>query len=275
MNQDPTPVPACEHTFVVMAHGNSPFLPECLDSLLFQTVPSTICMATSTPSEYLREQAGRIGVPLYVTEPDCGIAHDWNFALRQARTKYATLAHQDDLYAPAYTEKCLAAAKRYNNTLICFTDYTELIGTLERQTNLMLIVKRCMLHFFMPFRRIRRRFWKTRLLSFGCPVAAPAVFYQLDNLRDFEFSPAFSVNMDWDAWSRIAQLDGYFVFVPDKLMKHRIHPDSATTRGIAAMRRQEEDGRMFARFWPAPVARLLLRCYSLSYHSNKVPAGQG
>lgn len=269
MNQYPVPLPACDHTFVVVAYGNSPFLPECLDSLLGQTVQSKICISTSTPSDYLREQARRIGAPLYVTEPDRGIAHDWNFALRQAKTKYITLAHQDDLYAPAYTEKCMAAAKRYDNTLICFTDYTELIGTLERQTNLNLAVKRCILYFFMPFRRIKRRFWKTRLLSLGCPVAAPSVCFQLDNLPDFEFSPTFSINMDWDAWSRIALMEGYFVFLPDKLMKHRIHPDSATTRGILAMRRQEEDMLMFGRFWPAPVARILMRCYSLSYHSNK------
>ena len=53
-------------------------------------------------------------------------------------------------------------------------------------------------------------------------------------------------------------------------MLHRIHPDSATTRGIAAMRRQEEDARMYRRFWPAPVARVLMYFYSMSYRSNKI-----
>ncbi|MFM8372236.1 MAG: hypothetical protein ACKOCO_07605 [Bacteroidota bacterium] len=92
----------------------------------------------------------------------------------------------------------------------------------------------------------------------------------MENLGDFQFSPAFTVNMDWDAWSRIALLDGYFFFVPEKLMLHRIHDDSATTRGIAARRRQEEDERMFRRFWPAVIARILMRFYSLSYKSNKI-----
>ena len=131
MRNDPTAANGSEHTFVVMAYGDSPFLPECLDALLRQSVPSAICIATSTPSDYLRHQARRIGAPLYVTESGRGIAHDWNFALRQAKTKYVTLSHQDDLYAPDYTEKCLDKIKRYPNALICFTDYTELVGNLN------------------------------------------------------------------------------------------------------------------------------------------------
>lgn len=263
--------PVCEHTFVVMAYGNSPYLPECLDALLCQTVPSAICIATSTPSDYLRDQAHRIGAPLYVTESGHGIAHDWNFALQQAKTRYVTLAHQDDWYAPDYTRKCLTAIKKCPNALICFTDYTERIGTLERQNSLLLGVKRGMLHFFMPFHQVKSQFWKIRLLSLGCPIAAPSVCYQLDNLGSFQFSPTFSVNMDWDAWSRIALLKGAFIFVPEKLMQHRIHADSATTQGIAGRRRQEEDERMFRRFWPAAIARLLMRCYALSYRSNNIP----
>ena len=270
MRKNSIAAPVGEHTFVVMAYGNSPYLPECLDSLLQQTIPSAICIATSTPSDYLRDQARRIGASLYETEPGRGIAHDWNFALRQAKTKYVTLAHQDDWYAPDYTRKCLAAIKKSPNTLICFTDYTERVGTIERQNSLLLAVKRGILHFFMPFRRLKSQFWKIRLLSLGCPIAAPSVCYQIAQLGNFEFSPTFSVNMDWDAWSRIALLEGTFIFVPEKLMQHRIHADSATTQGIAARRRQEEDERMFRRFWPAIIARLLMRCYALSYHSNRI-----
>jgi hypothetical protein len=36
-----------------------------------------------------------------------GIGHDWNFSFSHAKTKYVTLAHQDDVYDPAYTENCL------------------------------------------------------------------------------------------------------------------------------------------------------------------------
>lgn len=270
MTNDATPGQAPEHTFVVMAYGDSPYLPECLDSLLRQTLPGEICIATSTPSDYLQEQANRIGAKLFVTEAGKGIAHDWNFALRQAKTSYVTLAHQDDLYSPTYVERCLDAMRPYPEALICFTDYKELAGGEIRTDSLLLFIKRCMLHLFMPFRRSKSRFWKTRLLSLGCPIAAPSVLYQRENLGDFQFSSAFTVNMDWDAWSRIALLDGYFFFIPEKLMLHRIHPDSATTRGIAAMRRQEEDARMYRRFWPAPVARVLMYLYSMSYRSNKI-----
>ena len=36
------------HTFAICAYGDSPYLTECLDSLLRQTVKSTILLATST-----------------------------------------------------------------------------------------------------------------------------------------------------------------------------------------------------------------------------------
>lgn len=266
MTNEPTSAP--EHTFIVMAYGDSPYLPACLDALARQTVRSALCIATSTPSDYLRAQAARIGAPLVETESGRGIAHDWNFALRLAKTKYVTLAHQDDLYAPAYTAQCLAAIRACPDALICFTDYTELVGETERDNSLLLLVKRGILYFFMPRRRLKSRFWKTKLLSVGCPIAAPSVLYQVDNLGDFQFSADFSVNMDWEAWSRLALANGHFIFVPQKLMQHRIHPDSATTLGIAALRRQEEDERMFRRFWPLVMAQVLMRFYALSYRSN-------
>lgn len=259
-----------EHTFVVMAYGNSPFLPECLDSLLCQTVRGEICIATSTPSGYLSEKAMRAGATLFVTGSGKGIAHDWNFALRQAKTKYVTLAHQDDFYAPTYLEKCLAVTKQHPSALICFTDYSELVGSSVRTDSLLLAVKRYLLRFFMPFGRIKSQFWKKRMLSIGCPIAAPSVLYHLENLGDFQFSPEYTVNMDWDAWSRMAMLNGDFLFVPEKLMQHRIHPDSATTRGLETMRRQEEDERIYRRFWPPFIARIMTCLYSASYRSNKI-----
>ena len=39
-----------EHTFVVCAYGESPYLEKCIDSLEKQTVKSRILIATSTPN---------------------------------------------------------------------------------------------------------------------------------------------------------------------------------------------------------------------------------
>ena len=42
------------HTFVICAYKESPYLEACIRSLKKQTVASAICLATSTPSDYLK-----------------------------------------------------------------------------------------------------------------------------------------------------------------------------------------------------------------------------
>ncbi|MFZ4561527.1 MAG: glycosyltransferase family 2 protein [Saprospiraceae bacterium] len=258
------------HTFAVLAYGDSPHLRECLHSLLAQTVKSTVILVTSTPSDRLYEMARAHGIPLFEAPSGRGIAHDWNFALDRVDTKYATLAHQDDVYLPRYTEYCLQALSQHPNALIGHTDYTELFNGKERDGTLLLKTKRLIHRFFMPFRNhLASRFTKQRYLSFGSSICTPSVFFHLDNLTGFYFSDRFSINMDWDAWKQLAMQDGCFVYVPHKLMQHRIHPDSETSKGLLDKRRHGEDLQMFQSFWPTPVAWLLARLYSLSYRSNE------
>ena len=97
------------HTFAICAYGDSPYLTECLDSLLRQTVKSTILLATSTPSPFLREVAEKNGIEYHVNPlRGGGISADWNFALSCCRTQWCTIAHQDDVYLPAYAENVTA-----------------------------------------------------------------------------------------------------------------------------------------------------------------------
>ena len=59
---------------------------------------------------------------------------------------------KDDLYYLEYTETCLAAAEKFKDTLICFTNYAEIE---EEKTGrvILLRVKRFILFLFMPFRK--------------------------------------------------------------------------------------------------------------------------
>jgi glycosyltransferase involved in cell wall biosynthesis len=258
------------HTFALLAYGDSPHLQESLESLLNQTVKSAIIIVTSTPSDYLNGIASVYGLPLFQAPSGQGITHDWNFALDLVRTKYATLAHQDDVYLPQYTEHCLQALSHYPDALIGHTDYTELFNGKERDGTLLLKTKRLIHRFFMPFQsHLYTRFAKQWYLSFGSPICTPSVFFHLDNLAGFRFSDRFSINMDWDAWKHLAEREGRFVYVRHKLMRHRIHADSETSKGLYDKRRHREDLQMFYASWPAPVARLLSLLYSLSYRSNK------
>lgn len=263
------PIAMINHSFAVMAYNDSPYLSACLDSIKAQTLDSTIYITTSTPSEYIENISKKYGVELFITEKGLGIAHDWNFSLQQAKTKYVTLAHQDDLYMKAYTESCIRASEKHKDTLICFTGYNEVINDTKRSRTLLLDVKRLMLKTSMPFKNnIHGKIRKNLLLMVGCPIAAPSVMYNLEHLKDFEFSPEFSINMDWDAWCRLAGMEGRFVYVKKELLSHRIHPDSATTEGLKNNIRQHEDLKIFKRFWPDFLANQLAKVYARSYKSN-------
>lgn len=93
--------------------------------------------------------------------------------------------------------------------------------------------------------------------------------FNLERLKDFQFSTQFSINMDWDAWFRMSKMNGRFIYIEKVLLLHRIHSDSATTSGLEANVRQEEDLRMFRHFWPGWIAGFLAKIYSRSYRSNK------
>jgi hypothetical protein len=89
-------------------------------------------------------------------------------------------------------------------------------------------------------------------------------------LGDFRFSREFSCDLDWDAWERLSRERGSFVYTPEALLLHRIHPGSETTRQLENSTRRGEDLAMFRRFWPDRPAGALARLYALSERSNRL-----
>ena len=263
-----------EHASVVLAYGDSPHLRECLASLRAQTVASHTIIASSTPSSYLEQMAKEFDVPLMINSQRSGIANDWSFGYRCANTRYVTLAHQDDRYRPHYVAAMREAARRHQDALILFSDYGEIIDSTCVSTNALLAAKRMLL---IPFRlfggALRNEFLRRMVLSFGSPIPCPAVTFHKERIGPFEFSTDYQINMDWDAWIRLAARPGAFVSVPAVLLEHRIHEESATTAGIRSSQRAIEDRRMFARLLPGPFAAVVWWLYRISYSSNSRAAG--
>lgn len=132
------------HTFVVLAYKESPYLEDCLQSLLNQTVKSNIIIATSTPSEYLKNISSKYKLPLKInSQVKNTIASDWTFAYKLADTQYVTLAHQDDIYINTFVDEVLKDKEEF---LISFTNYYEIKGIDKPvKSNLNLVIKRILL----------------------------------------------------------------------------------------------------------------------------------
>ncbi|MCL2493951.1 MAG: glycosyltransferase [Clostridiales bacterium] len=254
------------HGFVICAYKDSPYLCELIESLLAQTARSRILMATSTPTDTMRGIAAEYGVPLLINEISAGIASDWNFAYAQAETDFVTLAHQDDIYEPAFTECAMDAFSREKNPILTYANYFEIRPQGRVYDNRLLHIKRLMNAPIVWFPR--SRFVRNRVFSMGCPVSCPSVTFNRKRFPDFRFTDTYRNDMDWEAWYRLAKEPGAFLHMKEPLVGHRIHEGSETTNSIGSGVRSAEDFDMYRKFWPAPIARFLLHFYERGLESN-------
>lgn len=257
-----------DHTFVVCSYKDSPYLRECLESLMMQTVRTHILVSTSTPTEGVRSICRSFGIGLVERQGESGLANDWNAALEAAQTPLVTIAHQDDVYKPEYAETMLASLEGVRRPLIFFSNYGELRGGREVDTNRNLDVKRRML------RPIERRGSsddpriKRGIMRLGSSICCPSVTIDKDNVPLPLFKKGMESNLDWEAWERLTHVDGSFAYSSRILMLHRIHEGSETSRIIDDGNRTREDLEMLEKFWPAPVARALNHFYKTAQKSN-------
>lgn len=258
-----------DFTFAICAYGDSPYLEEALLSAMRQTIPVEILIATSTPSKYIRNIAGKYGIPYFINPEKKGIASDWNFALSRIKTEYGMILHQDDIYFPRYAESVLSAMRKYPDSLIAFTDYGDLMEDGKIHTmRPYLCVKRLLLWGFY-LKHVHRSFLgKRSALIFGNAICCPAVAYHLTRIKNPVFDTSYTVNLDWAMWLTLAQQKGVFIFIPHILMAHRISGAMETVAAVADHRRYQEDLRIFRQIWGKTGAALLMMFYQYAYPSR-------
>lgn len=258
-----------QHTFAILVYKDSPYLEECIHSLLAQTIQSTLLLSTSTPSIFITSLAQKYAIPMVVNSNRNGISIDWSFAYEAARTPYVTLAHQDDYYFPEYTEQCLKAAQPYHDNLIIFTDYSEIVGS-QRRYSLLIIIKHLLLWPFIFRTTLQSPYMKMWCLLFGNPIPCPSVMYHKETIGAFEFSQDWQFNLDWDAWVRLAQRQGAFVYIKKPLITHRLHENSETSRLIRNQQRAKEELLMLQRLWGTPLGTILAKVYQFGARFNSI-----
>ncbi|MEZ0469285.1 glycosyltransferase family 2 protein [Luteimonas salinilitoris] len=257
------------HSFVVPVYGQSPYLRECLESLRAQTLRSPIVISSSTPYEGLRALAEEFDARLVLHSPNAGIGRDWNFALSQSTTPWATVAHQDDLYLPTFAERTVAQIKASSSAVLVLTGYAELFDGQRRANSPMLLIKRILLELgFLGRERAETVKAKRRTLWFGSPIPCPSVTLSVSRAAA-RFREDLKVNLDWEAWLRLASEEGAFAYDREILMLHRIHASSQTSAAIHDGVRSREDLMMFESIWPPPIARILARAYTFSYETGQ------
>ncbi len=257
-----------DHTFVICAFQESPYLEACICSLLRQHIPSQILITTSTPNDYIFTLADTYSIPVFINQEETGIAADWNFALSSAHTPLITLAHQDDIYEPEYVDTMLHCINRAESPLLFFSGYYEIKNNTRCNNAFLPKLKKvlCFPIWLFPHSIFARRC----SLSFGNCICCPSVTYVGDVIKSDLFQPGLKSNLDWLKWEELSRHKGSFVYFPMPLMGHRIHEGSETSHLLQGNLRTEEDYQVFLKFWPKPVAELLTKVYSNSEKSNRL-----
>lgn len=256
---------APDHAFVVMAHGDSPFLPACLASLRAQSVSSSIAITTSTPSSFIKESAAAASAPLIVNPERGGIAADWNFALRASDARYVTLAHQDDVYFPPFLARSLDLLATVPGAALSFTGYAEIGDDGSRVRSRTSLTKHTLEAMTLGRRTAPGHARLRAFLSLANPLPCSAVTFDRARLGDFAFSDAFRSNLDWDAWLRLLDEGALFARTAERLVGRRHNRLTATTALTREGVREREDQVMFRRLWPRPVADLIALAYKAGY----------
>lgn len=235
---------------------------DCVTFLIKQNDPSIIKIFTSTPNSIISDIAKRHSIPISIQEESTGIGHDWNGAFSFCSSTWVTLAHQDDIYYPEYAAEVKKAIDAHPGASIIFTDYDEIKdGNIISGSGLVRL-KRILLELgFWGRNRITSKWAKTNCIRFACAIPCPAVTIRRD--AGFRFDENLKVNLDWDAWLRLAQQEGAFVWIRKPLMAHRIHDEQESSSAIRTGVRKQEDLLMLKRLWPSFLAHLIEKTYRL------------
>lgn len=254
------------HTFVVLAYKESPYLEECLKSLINQSLKSKIVICTSTPNKHINELSIKYKVPIFLNSDGGSISKDWNYAFKIANTKWITLTHQDDLYYNDFLKCKIQYFK--NNISVIFTNYNHIKNNKIVEIGLLIFIKTLLLFPFLLSNSIKYKFIKKVILSLGSPYCCPSATYNVKILENFKFDESLKVALDWDAWYRISDLPFSIVYLKKKLLAHRIHAESETTNMISQDIRGKEDNLMFTKIWGSVIGALIAKIYRLSYKLN-------
>ena len=257
---------AVRHSFVVAAYGHSPYLAACLESLARQTIDTPIRICTSTPFDGINEIAAQYRAEVIVHHPNRGIGHDWNAALQASTTELITLAHQDDLYDPGFSQAKIDIHCRYPDVAVSFCDSDEIRDDGNRRTFgfnhwiKLALVASAFLGTNVAKGNLRRRI----LFGFGNPVLCAGVTFNRARLSGFSFREDLRTNMDWIAWNELSSRQG-IARVHKRLVSRRVHADSETAACIIDGARLDEDRQVFRQLWPSPIAAVIGALYRLSY----------
>lgn len=251
-------------TCAVCAYKESPYVEDCIRSLLGQTVKPHIFISTSTPNEFIKGLSTKYNLPLFINTGKGDMKDNWNFAYHQAATPYVTICHQDDFYEPTYVAQLLTHIQQnQKDDIILLHTRWKMLKNGQKQEN-----KCSLVHYVLN--RLGQLFptnrWvRLHLLALGNCVKTPSMCYHKTHCPNPLFTNDYQFALDWQNTRELAARKGRFVYIKEPVFLYRVSDESLTSFFIKNDLRRKEDLQIFQSCWPRPVAWLIAQIYKLTY----------
>jgi glycosyltransferase involved in cell wall biosynthesis len=237
-----------ELTVAIPIYNGARFLAQTIESLLAQTYTEfrLLCLDDGSADDSLAIATRFASLDSRV-EVHCGesgvpssLSGNWNRALAETSTPFLVLAHQDDVYEPAFLETMVRLIK---NSPRAFAAHSRAQTIDARGAPVSL-----------PAARFKDRFWpvdepaerepdeEIAVLRRGNYVIAPTVIFRMSCVREIgPFDSSLGFVTDWEYWLR-GLVRGYTLAgTHRRLVRFRRHPWTATRANEINMRRYVEE----------------------------------
>ena len=203
-------------------YNGEAYLKEAIESVLAQTYKDFECIISDNAStdrtrEICEQYAASDARIRYVRQPsNIGAGKNYNFVFDEARGEYFKWVAHDDIIAPEYVEKCVAALDSNKNLALAYSSFVDIddngktLGTTRRN--------------FGTFPTPSARFRKLAELDYTCEevfgLIPSHVLRKTDLIKNYTDSDR----------TLLAELGLYGTFyeVPEVLFFHRMHTNMST-----------------------------------------------
>ncbi len=256
-----------KHVFSICAYKESPYLEQCIRSVINAADDSEAIICTSTPNRHISGLSEKYGLRLFIRDGKSSLKDDWNFAIESAAELGAgliTIAHQDDIYEQGYAGELFRKYHEFKDMSLFFTDCFTIDNSGRRVNWISENIKR-ILRLLLTFNMLGSyKFIKRSVLMFGNGICCPSCTYNIEKTGLPVFTENANFVIDWLTLIRLSEMQGRFVYSKKKLMSYRVHAGSATNDSIKSKNREAEEYRVFLRLWPKWAAWLIMKLYKLS-----------
>jgi glycosyltransferase involved in cell wall biosynthesis len=229
---------------IIPAYNAGPYVAETIDSALAQTYKNIEIIVVEKDSadntHEVLEPYIKKKLITYIHQDGKGLSNARNIAIKHSRGEFIALLDADDFFLPQKIEKQVAYLLQHPECDVCYCDFLQFYHGAPEKT---LRLNYTYYSGADTFPHLLRK-------NFIAPVNVVLRRSTIDRVGGF--NETYYRTEDWEYWVRLAYRGAMFCFLPETLVKVRIHPESMSQVWSG----QTEDKKMVMRIFTTLAAEM-------------------